>query len=164
MIYVSNGPFLIMEKGGFSGNAFSIIFAVNAFGLILGSLSANILAKRSSAITLCKVSLFAMTIISIIMLMLMYVATIHFVLIALFCFLYVIGILFPLTTELALNSFGENNSGTASSLFGTIQMTIAFACTLCSGLMNDNTVTTLGVEFVLCTAIAFVSVFGKVAK
>ena len=164
MIYVSNGPFLIMEKGGFSGNMFSIIFAVNAFGLILGSLSANILAKRSSAITLCKASLFAMTIISIIMLMLMYVATINLVLIALFCFLYIIGILFPLTTELALNSFGESNSGTASSLFGTIQMTIAFACTLFSGLMNDNTVTTLGVEFVLCTAIAFVSVFGKVAK
>ena len=164
MIYVSNGPFLIIEKGGFSSNAFSIIFATNAFGLILGSLSANIFAKRFAANTLCKTVLFLMTVVSIVMLLLMYFATIPLVLVALFCFLYIIGILFPLTTELALNSFGESNSGTASSLFGTIQMTIAFACTLCSGLMNDNTITTLGVEFVLCTAIAFLSVFGKVSK
>lgn len=164
MIYVSNGSFIIIEKGGFSSSMFSLIFAINAFGLMLGSLSANVLAKSFSANTLCKGVLFAMTSIGIIMLLLMHFASIFFILIALFFFIVCIGILFPLTTELALNSFDENNSGTASSLFGTIQMTIAFACTLSSGLMHDDTITTVGVELLLCTIVAFVSVFGKVAR
>ncbi|NLZ73430.1 MAG: multidrug effflux MFS transporter, partial [Bacteroidales bacterium] len=30
MIYVSNGPFLIMDKGGFSSDMFSVIFAINS--------------------------------------------------------------------------------------------------------------------------------------
>lgn len=164
MIYASNGPFLIMEKGGFSGSMFSLIFAINAFGLVLGSYSANILSKHFTSEKLCKGVLFLMTIISIIMLMFMYWdGTINIILFIIFFYLFVIGILFPLTTELALNSF-TNNSGTASSLFGTIQMTIAFACTLISGIMNDGTIITLGIEFLLCAILAFISVFGKVRK
>lgn len=164
MIYVSNGSFIIIEKGGFSSNMFSLIFAINAFGLMLGSLSANLLAKSFSANTLCRGVLFGMISIGIVMLLLMHFASMFFILIALFFFIVCMGILFPLTTELALNSFDENNSGTASSLFGTIQMTIAFACTLASGLMHDDTITTVGVELLLCTVVAFVSVFGKVAR
>jgi|GEM_PF-6206066 len=79
-----------------------------------------------------------MAIISIIMIVVMYFdGLMHVVLIILFFYLFVIGILFPVTTELALKSFTEN-SGTASSLFGTLQMSVAFICTLISGFLNDG--------------------------
>jgi len=54
MIYASNGPFLIMEAAGFSDSQFSLIFGLNAFGLILGSYFANILTKRYTPEKLCK--------------------------------------------------------------------------------------------------------------
>ena len=58
----------------------------------------------------------------------------------------------------------EKNSGAASSLFGTIQMSLAFACTLISGVMSNGTITVIGLEFVLCALLAFITVFGKIKK
>lgn len=164
MIYASNGPFLIMEAAGFSGSQFSLIFGLNAFGLILGSYFANILTRRYTPEKLCKKALFLMAVISIIMIVAMYFdGLMHVVLIILFFYLFVIGILFPVTTELALKPF-TGNSGTASSLFGTLQMSVAFICTLISGFLNDGTVITIGVEFLLCALIAFICLFGKISK
>lgn len=162
MIYASNAPFLIMEVAGFSGTVFSLIFAVNAFGLILGAFLANILSKRYTSRRLCKRVLFLLAVISILMTVAMYSYNlITVVLCILFFYILVIGILFPVTTELALAPFTDN-SGTASSLFGTIQMSVAFICTLVSGFLSDGTVITLGVEFLLCAVIAFICVFGKI--
>lgn len=165
MIYVSNGPFLIMEKGGFSSNAFSLIFAINSFGLILGSYSANLFSKYIRAGKLVKQVLFAMLVISIIMLTSMYLdASMTVVLIFIFFYLFMIGILLPLTTELALSPFMDNKSGAASSLFGTIQMTLAFICTLMSGIMSNGTIIIIGVELLLCVFLAFIAVFGKMKE
>lgn len=162
MIYVSNGPFLIMDKGGFSSDMFSVIFSINSLGLILGSYSATLLTKHIKTGKLIKQTLFVMLAVSAMMLMAMYSeASMSVILIFLFCYVFMIGILLPLTTELALSPFMENNSGAASSLFGTIQMTLAFACTLISGLMSDGTMVVIGIEFVLCALLAFITVFGK---
>lgn len=165
MIYVSNGPFLIMEKGGFSSNAFSLVFAVNSLGLILGSYSANLLSKYVKSSKLVKQALFVMLGISLMMLTVMCLdVSMGGILICLFFYLYLIGLLFPLTTELALSPFMEKNSGAASSLFGTIQMSLAFACTLISGVMSNGTITVIGLEFVLCALLAFITVFGKIKE
>ena len=45
MVYVSNAPFLIMEKGGMSGDTFAIIFAVNSLGLMFGTYIINFFLK-----------------------------------------------------------------------------------------------------------------------
>lgn len=162
MIYVANGPFLIMENGGFSGNAFSLIFGTNALGLMIGSLITGFLQKYIPTNKLVKLALIFMLCFSAILLTAMY-ANIHIniILIILFFYIFPIGILFPTTTELAITPFTDN-SGTASALFGSIQLAVAFLCSIISSIMSDGRVTTVGISFLLCGLIAFSLVFIKI--
>ncbi|MFV0480727.1 MAG: multidrug effflux MFS transporter [Campylobacteraceae bacterium] len=150
MIYVSNGPFLIMEKAGYSGGMFSLIFATNALGLMFGSYLVSVLSKYIIPTDIVKKSLFSMVVVGIIMyLVMIFTSSMNLVLVILFIYLIFVGILFPVTTELAITPFIKN-SGSASSLFGTIQMTLAFLITLVSGLISNGTVSILGIEFTVC--------------
>ncbi|WP_163308276.1 multidrug effflux MFS transporter [Dysgonomonas sp. 521] len=164
MIYVANGPFLIMEKGGFSSNAFSIIFAVNAFGLMIGSYLASVLQKYIPTNKLVKQALLFMSIAGLILLVAMYLnLNIRVILFILFFYVFPIGVLFPATTELAITPFAEtNNSGTASALFGSIQLATAFICTVISSFISDGTIVTVGIAFFFCSMLAFVIVFSRI--
>ncbi|NDV67104.1 multidrug effflux MFS transporter [Bacteroides sp. 224] len=162
MVYVANGPFLIMEKGGLSNNAFSVIFAVNAFGLMLASYLTTYLQKHIPVNKLVKLAVSFMFVVSIILLLLMYMnANIYFILVCLFFFVFPIGILFPTTTDLAITPFSDN-SGTASALFGSIQLLVAFICSIISSVMSDGSVVAVGIAFLLCTLAAFIVLFFRV--
>ncbi|MDR2949051.1 MAG: multidrug effflux MFS transporter [Prevotella sp.] len=164
MIYVANGPFLIMEKGGFSSNAFSIIFAVNAFGLMVGSYLTSVLQKYIATNKLVKQALLFMSAAGLILLIAMYAnVSIVIILFILFFYVFPIGVLFPTTTELAITPFANtNNSGTASALFGSIQLATAFICTLISSFISDGSMVTVGITFFLCSMLAFVIVFSRI--
>jgi len=164
MIYVANGPFLIMEKGGFSGNIFSIIFSVNAFGLMVSSYLTSVLQKHVATTKLVKLALCAMSVASLMMLVLMHFnISIVVILAILFFYVFPIGILFPTTTELALSPFaGTSSSGTASALFGSIQLAMAFICTLVSGFISNGTLVSVGISFFLCSMLAFIIVFSRI--
>lgn len=164
MIYVANGPFLIMEKGGFSSNAFSIIFAVNAFGLMVGSYLTSVLQKYIATNKLVKQALLFMSAAGLILLIAMYVnVSIVIILFILFFYVFPIGVLFPTTTELAITPFANtNNSGTASALFGSIQLATAFICTLISSFISDGSMVTVGITFFMCSMLAFVIVFSRI--
>lgn len=165
MIYVANGPFLIMEKGGFSSNAFSIIFAVNALGLMIGSYLTSVLQKYIQTNKLVKQALLFMSVAGLILLIAMYLnLSIQVILFILFFYVFPIGVLFPAITELAITPFADtNNSGTASALFGSIQLATAFICTVVSSFISDGTVVTVGIAFFLCSMLAFVIVFSKIS-
>ncbi|MDU1891122.1 MAG: multidrug effflux MFS transporter [Dysgonomonas sp.] len=162
MIYVANGPFLIMEKGGFSSNAFSIIFGVNALGLMVGSIITTFLQKYFATNQLVKYALIFMSVASVVLLSAMYLnVSMNIILFILFFYVFPIGILLPTTTELAITPFVDN-SGTASALFGSIQLAVAFICSVTSSVMSDGRITTVGISFLLCSLVAFVLVFCKV--
>ncbi len=165
MIYVANGPFLIMKIGGFSGNAFSIIFAINAFGLMLASYLTTVLQKYIKTSKLVKYALLFMTFVGAVLLAMMYMGfSMIMILPVLFFYIFPIGILFPATTELAMAPFAEtNSSGTASALFGSIQLASAFLCTILSGIISDGSVVAVGIAFFLCSILAFIIVFSRVS-
>lgn len=162
MIYVANGPFLIMEQGGLSNDAFSLIFAVNAFGLMLASYLTTYLQKIMPVNKLVKFSIIFMFMVSAVLLTLMWMnANIYFILFALFFYVFPIGILFPTTTELAITPFVDN-SGTASALFGSIQLLVAFICSIVSNALSNGTVEAVGISFFLCCLFAFTVIFVRV--
>lgn len=162
MVYVANGPFLIMEHGGLSNSAFGLVFSVNAFGLMLASYLTTYLQKYFSVGKLVRLSIGFMFLMSIVLCFLMYMqADIHVILVMLFFFVFPIGILFPTTTELAITPFTEN-SGTASALFGSIQLLVAFICSLVSNTLSNGTVIAVGLAFFACALAAFVVLFFKV--
>lgn len=158
MVYVANGPFLIMEKGGFSGNYFSVIFAFNAFGLMIASVVAGISQKYISASRLVKISTTIWIISSIALVTTMYFnADILIILAMLFIYLFTLGILLPSTTERALIPFTDN-SGTASSLFGAIQLGIAFVCSIASNYMDNGTIINVGIGLGICSLLGFMAI------
>lgn len=162
MVYVANGPFLIMEHGGLSNHMFSLVFSVNAFGLMVASYLTTSLQKHFSVGKLVKLSVSFMFLVSIVLLSLMYMqVNIAIILVLLFFYVFPIGILFPTTAELAITPFTEN-SGTASALFGSIQLLVAFICSLVSNMLSNGTLTAVGLAFFACTASAFVILFLKV--
>lgn len=159
MIYVANGPFLIMEYGGFSGNVFSLIIGINAIGLMIGSYITAVLQKYMRTEKLVKYAVLFMGLASGLLYFTMYInAGIIPILVVLFFYVFPIGILFPTTTELAITPF-INNSGTASALFGSIQLMVAFICSILSNYAADGTITTLGLAFVICSLLSFMVVF-----
>ena len=162
MIYVANGPFLIMEKGGFTGSMFGVVFATNAFGLMVSSYLTSVLQKYIPVNKLVRIAVLFMVVVSVIMLILMYTqANIYFILGTLFFYVFPIGILFPATTELAITPFTEN-SGTASALFGSIQLLTAFICSIVSSAVSDGTLLTVGIAFLLCPLVAFATLFLRI--
>lgn len=162
MIYVANGPFLIMEKGGLSNNMFSVVFAVNALGLMVASYIPTILQRFISVNKLVKLSVAFMFVVSALLLSLMWMnAPIYLILITLFFYVFPIGILFPTTTELAITPF-IHNSATASALFGSIQLLVAFICSIVSNALSNGTVLSVGLSFFLCCLFAFTVIFVKV--
>lgn len=162
MIYVANGPLIIMDKGGFSSDMFSIIFATNAFGLMISSFVTSRLQRYIATNKLVKLALLFMFAVSLILLALMYInAHIIIILVALFFYIFPLGILLPTTTELAITPFTEN-SGAASSLFGAIQLAVAFVCSIVSNYINDESLLAVGISFFLCSLFAFAIVFIKV--
>lgn len=165
MVYVANGPFLIMEEGGFSSNMFSVIFGVNALGLMIASLVTTVLQKYIPTNKLVKQSVFFMTVVSGILLFSMYMSVhINIILVILFFYIFPIGVLFPTTTELALAPFtGSSNSGSASALFGSIQLLVAFICSILSNFITDGSIVAVGIAFFLCTILSFVIVFSRIS-
>ena len=161
MIYVANGPFLIMEKAGYSGNMFSLIFSINALGLMIGSFLTNYIQRYLSTPKIVKWALMGMSVVSVLLLISMYLdVSMVFIFVLLFFYIFPIGILFPTTTELAITPF-IHNSGTASSLFGSIQLAVAFICTVIASFIQDGSITAVGLSFFLCSLSAFILVFSK---
>lgn len=164
MVYVGNGPYLIMEYGNLSGNAFSIIFAINALGLMIASYMTNVFQKYTTTQRLVKYSLSIMAITSVLLLIAVFFhSNIYIILSILFFFIFPIGILFPATTDLAMQPFKEN-SGSASALFGSIQLLTAFICTIIASLVNDGSVISVGVAYFICGIMAFLFIFPKVKE
>ncbi|MDH6354969.1 DHA1 family bicyclomycin/chloramphenicol resistance-like MFS transporter [Dysgonomonas sp. PH5-45] len=162
MLYVSNGPFIIMEEGGFDRNAFSVIFSVNALGLMVSSYLTGVLQKYMSTPKLVKYSLVFMFAVSVFLLSFMYLkVSVYPVLVLLFLYVFPIGVLFSASTELAITPFSGSSSGTASALFGSIQLGVSFVCTLLFGFVNNGTMTVVGLAFFLCSLTGLFTVYGR---
>lgn len=122
MVYVSNAPFLIMEKGGFTGDTFSIIFAVNALGLMLGTYLINLLLKYTSLKRLVRYTVGVQLLLNALLLGCAVMdSPVVVMLVLIFLNLLPVGLLLPATTSLGLAYFTDD-SGTASAFMGFLQL------------------------------------------
>lgn len=150
MIYIGNAPFLIMEKAKLSGDLFSLIFAINALGMMLSAYLTSVFQKKYGT---KKIVAFAGIMMCLFALLFILMSEADFsipiLLVVLFFYVFPMGMLFPTTTDLAMSPFTENSSGSASSLFGAIQLGLAFFMTMLFGKLSDGTVLMLGIGFLL---------------
>ncbi|WP_437918003.1 multidrug effflux MFS transporter [Sphingobacterium sp. LRF_L2] len=150
MIYIGNAPFLIMKKAGLSGDIFSVIFALNALGMMFSAYLTSALQKKFASKKIVSFASAMMCVFAFIFIILSEAGlSIPILLVVLFFYIFPMGILFPTTTDIAMTPFSGNSSGSASSLFGSIQLGIAFLMTMFFGKLSDGTVFGIGLAFLL---------------
>lgn len=164
MIYIGSAPFLIMDKGGLSENYFSAIFAINALGLMVSSYLTSVIQKDIGTHKIIVIAIFMMIAASILFSFAVLIdLNVAYLLIILFFYVFPMGMLFPTTTDLAMSPFIGENSGAASSLFGTIQLSLAFLFSVSSTALSDGSTITTGIVFTICALSAFaVIALGKI--
>lgn len=83
-------------------------------------------------------------------------APITVILLLLFAYLFLLGILLPATADLALEPF-RNNSGKASAIFGFIQLAVTFLILTIIGLVQNNSAIPMALALLICSLISLTS-------
>jgi len=139
--YITGSPFIFIKYFGVSTNTYSIIFGCNAFGLILFSQINGFLLKRISPQKLLKT---VYPINACLGLVLIIFGTMNsnlmMVILGLFFYISMLGMIFPNSTACALESQGKN-AGKASALMGTIQFTLSAITSGLISILHDGTLT-----------------------
>ncbi len=165
MVYISNSPFLIMEQGGYSGTQYSIIFGINAIGMMMATYAVNFLIKVMSQRQIVKYFSILQVAIGLLLAVGVWAnLPVNFMLVMIFLYLLPSGVLFPTTTDLALEFF-DNDSGTASAVFGFSQLAVTFIVSAVIGLIQGGSATPMAMALFLCALVsASVSIFAASRK
>ncbi|GHB61370.1 Bcr/CflA family drug resistance efflux transporter [Persicitalea jodogahamensis] len=145
--YISGSPFIYMEKFNFTQTEYGLLFSLNSFGYIGGSQVNRVLLKRFDSLRVAEMASLVVAVLGFLMVVSAVTPGIsgYVMLVFLFLFLFVSGLLGPNTTALALEPFSEN-AGSASALIGFTQMLFgALASALVSALHNHTALPMTGV-------------------
>lgn len=150
--YISSASFIFLTFYGLDKATFSILFAVNASGIISGSYLNGLLTRKVNYI---KISNYAALVLSLISLCILIFVLINpnlpyqWLVVALFLILFTIGFINPNATAASLAPFTKN-SGTASALGGAIRMgTGALVATAVGLFQGESSLTMFMMIFVL---------------
>lgn len=150
--YISSASFIFISFYGLDKATFSLLFAVNASGIISGSYLNGLLTRKVNYI---KISNYASLILSLISLCILIFVLINphlpyqWLVVALFLILFTIGFINPNATAASLAPFTKN-SGTASALGGAIRMgTGALVATTIGLFQGESSLTMFIMIFVL---------------
>lgn len=148
--YISGSPFVLQGMFGLSPQMFSVVFATNGLGIILGGQVTARLSRRFGETRVLIGGLALVGLASLIFLLMLAVkAPLAGVLPPLFFVVCTVGIVAPTATSLAMQEQG-NRAGSAAALIGVPQMLLgAFAAPLV-GILGSHADLPLGVVVVLC--------------
>lgn len=147
--YLAGAPSIFMGMFGLSENQFGLVFAGLSIGMIGGGQLNILLTRWFSGYkifrTMITIQVFVGTLIlvcSVFDLFNMYTQ-----IAALFCYISCIGLTYPNAASLALAPF-KKNVGSASSLLGSLQMTISAIASALFGVIPFSANVSLGMVFV----------------
>ena len=163
MMYISNSSVIFMGKFGIDGAMFAGLFIANSIAIMLGSVLISRMSGRNKSVRYLKIS-FALLLGTAVA---FYAAaeiaeSMWLSEAALFCMTGVLGALFPLSTNLALKPFAASDkSGTASAVFGFLQLGAAFATTAALNGLSDDACLLLAGTLAACAIIGYAPYFNK---
>lgn len=162
--YISSAPFVFMKYFNFSESQFGIIFGVNALGYILGSQLNRFLLEKYTSFKIITMASLYLLLIAVALLLGFAIGIIeaNILMIALFAFLFISGLIVPNTTALALMTF-ENSAGTASALIGFIQMVCGTIMSGMISLLHNNTLFPMVFIMAFCGITSF-SIIAMIRK
>ncbi len=153
MAYISASPFIFQNHFGLTPMEYSICFACNALGLVIGSSTVMKIRNLHKATMLSTFGLFAASILTSLSLLQEW----HFCLfeITVFMMLFCVGMLTPVSIARALDSINENK-GVASALLGSTPFLLGGVVAPLTGIGNmiHSTITLIltcsGICMLLC--------------
>jgi DHA1 family bicyclomycin/chloramphenicol resistance-like MFS transporter len=143
--YISSASFIFLTYYGLSKSTFSLLFAINASGIISGSYLNGWLTKKFNYINIANFASIAMTIITGIILGMVLLkpdVPYQYLVIGLFSILFTIGFINPNATAASLVPFTDK-SGTASALGGAIRMGVGAMVAAAIGMFQGENSTTM---------------------
>ncbi|WP_231706718.1 MULTISPECIES: multidrug effflux MFS transporter [Tsukamurella] len=145
--YISTSAFVFQSHYGYSESEFSLVFAVNAVGLLSTNIVAGRLVGRVPVTTLVRIGLAGMTIGAVASLAALAAAQPPLVIASLFVTVSSLGLVMPTVSALALDDHGDL-AGTASAALGAARMVLGGVAALFAGIGGNPVV--LGTVMVLC--------------
>lgn len=112
--YISSSPFIFQDHYKLGPISYSLCFAINSFGIMLGSRVATFFRIQKS-LTIGGISLFVLG--SLLSLILFFDGGLALFELVIFCQMVALGIILPTTSSLALD-MERRNSGAASAILG----------------------------------------------
>lgn len=152
--YISASPFVLQDVHGISTAWYTVIFTVNALGLVVFSIvNGAVVAKLGDRVTL-RIGLTLLTVFSVIMLINVLVGPILWItLIALWCTMGSLGLVIANATTLALGE-ARHNAGTGSALLGALQFLLAALISPLVGIGGEDTAFPMAIAMVVSALIA----------
>src|SRR5690606_31408629 len=142
---ISSASFIFLTYYGLDKMTFSVLFAINASGIISGSYLNGLLTRKLNYI---KISNYASIILTILVLVILLIVWFNpqipyqFVVVGLFSILFTIGFINPNATAASLAPFTDK-SGTASALGGAIRMGVGAMVAAAIGMFQGETSLTM---------------------
>jgi DHA1 family bicyclomycin/chloramphenicol resistance-like MFS transporter len=157
--YISGSPFVLQDIYGLSPQLFSIVFGINALGIMVASQINGWLVGRFSPARLLSVGLVATTVGGVTLLTVVMIGGIGLIgiLPSLFVVVSSIGLVLPNATTLAMSG-ASNTAGSASALLGVLQFAIGAAAAPLVGAFGVKTALPMAVVIAvlgICALVTF---------
>lgn len=162
--YISSASFVFLTLYKLDKGTFSILFAINASGLITGSYLNGVLNKYVNYIKIANLAALILSLISVIVLILINIypqMPYQGLVVGLFLILFCTGFINPNATAASLAPF-TNNAGAASALGGSIRMGVGAIVAATIGIFQGNSANTMFIT--MCGLAISATVFLHIAK
>jgi DHA1 family bicyclomycin/chloramphenicol resistance-like MFS transporter len=123
--YISSASFVFLTYYGLDKATFSLLFAINASGMISGSYLNGVFARKYNYLKVANVAVYILIVLTGAILLAVIInphLSYIWIVVAVFSTLFTVGIINPNATAASLLDF-KRNSGTASALSGALRMT-----------------------------------------
>lgn len=148
--YISSSSFIFITLFDFDEKTFSLLFSMNAAGLILCSQLNRILLRWFSMQKLLQAATLVMLICGTLITISAILQLDKFILISLlFVFISCLGFIYPNSTALALSNTGPQ-TGSASALMGALQMFMSFIASVLVSTLFDGTILPVAIIIGCC--------------
>jgi MFS transporter, DHA1 family, multidrug resistance protein len=156
--YISGSPFVLQEVYGVSAQEFSLLFALNAVGLVAAGRANSLLLRRHGPGRLLRAGLLLQGAggCALLVVVATDVVGLAGVVPCLFVVVACIGLVLPNATALAMADFPQD-AGSAAGLLGVLQYAIGAAAAPLVGLAGDDTALPMGLVIAVLTVLASVA-------
>ncbi|PAF22320.1 MFS transporter [Terribacillus saccharophilus] len=155
--YVSGTPFIYQNMYGITPQLFSILFALNGLGIILGSQLVKRLSEQIGEHRIFRIGLLIAFITTAIILVVVLVHGPFIALfLAIFLFAVAIGIIAPVSFTLAMESQGHI-AGSAAAVLGSLQFALGAVTSPLVGIAGEDSAVPFGITIFMTSILAVIA-------